>query len=231
VHKKVKETFKDQGVYCGKGDEGGWAPQISDEKALKILKKVVDGVSEEHGVEILLGLDVAASELFSDNVYRYSDKKLSPEEQIDHMKNLVDTYGIYYLEDPLEESDFAGFSVLTDETDTLVCGDDLFVTNVERLKKGIDIKAGNSILIKPNQIGTLTDTFQAVKLAKEANYTPVISHRSGETDDSTISHLAVAWSIPIIKTGVVGGERLSKLNELIRIEEGLTKQSMAMIKR
>ena len=138
-----------------------------------------------------------------------------------YVAGLVADHNLVYVEDPLEEDDFDGFAELTDRVGdrTLVCGDDLFVTNVERLQRGIDEGAANSILVKPNQIGTLSDAFDAVELAREHGYDSVISHRSGETEDTTIAHLAVATAAPFIKTGAVGGERTAKLNELIRIEE------------
>ena len=136
---------------------------------------------------------------------------------------------MFYIEDPLEESDFQGFAQLTKETGDkcIICGDDIFVTNSKILKKGIEIGAANAIIIKPNQIGTLTDTYKTVKLAQENNYIPVVSHRSGETTDETIAHLAVAFSAPIIKTGAIGGERIAKLNELIRIQEEIPYARMA----
>ena len=136
-----------------------------------------------------------------------------------------------YVEDPLDESDFDGFADLTSKCGNrcLICGDDLFVTNKNILQEGIDKKAGNAIIIKPNQIGTLTDTYETVKLAQEHNYVPVVSHRSGETTDDTIAHFAVGFGAPIIKTGALGGERIAKLNELIRIEEELANPKMAKL--
>jgi enolase len=136
------------------------------------------------------------------------------------MVELVEEHDLAYLEDPLEENDFAGFAKLTDRVGdrTVVCGDDLFATNVERLERGIEVGAGNAVLIKPNQIGTLSDAVDAVEVGRRAGYRPVVSHRSGETEDTTIAHLAVATDAPFLKTGAVGGERTAKLNELIRIE-------------
>ena len=133
----------------------------------------------------------------------------------------MDEYDLVYVEDPLDEEDFSGFADLTAQvgSETLVCGDDLFVTNTERLARGIDEDAANAILVKPNQIGTLSDAFDAVELGVKNGLAPVISHRSGETEDTTIAHLAVATDAPFVKTGAVGGERTAKLNELIRIEE------------
>jgi len=149
--------------------------------------------------------------------------ELSPQEQIEFVESLVDEYGVFIVEDPLHEEDFEGFAELTKRIGmkALVVGDDLFVTNVERIMRGIEIGAANAVLIKPNQIGTLSDTYEAVKLAKENGYTTIISHRSGETEDPAIAHLGVAFRCEFIKTGTIGGERTAKLNELIRIQEVL----------
>jgi enolase len=153
--------------------------------------------------------------------YVYGDRVRSTEEQIEYVADLVDEYDLEYVEDPLDEDDYEGFAALTERVGdrTLVCGDDLFVTNVDRLETGIQQGAGNSILVKPNQIGTLSDAFDAIELAVENRYGHVVSHRSGETEDATIAHLAVATDAPFVKTGAVGGERTAKLNELIRIED------------
>lgn len=135
----------------------------------------------------------------------------------------------FYVEDPIQENDFSAFAEITKKSgdDCLICGDDLFVTNAKILAKGIEAGAGNSLIIKPNQIGTLTDTYNTIKLAKANQYVPIVSHRSGETTDETIAHLAVAFNAPIIKTGAAGGERIAKLNELVRIEEELLNPKMA----
>jgi enolase len=163
---------------------------------------------------------MAAAELFDGDRYVYSDTERTSDEQVQYVAELVDDYDLAYVEDPLDEDDYAGFAELTDRAGsrTLICGDDLFVTNTERLQQGIDSGAANSILVKPNQIGTLSDAFDAIELAREHGYAPVVSHRSGETEDTTIAHLAVSTAAPFIKTGAVGGERTAKLNELIRIE-------------
>ncbi|MEM2727136.1 MAG: phosphopyruvate hydratase [Archaeoglobaceae archaeon] len=221
VHKKVREELKVRGVFSAKGDEGAWAAQISDEMAFDLLGKAIKKVESELGVEVRMGIDVAASELWNGKEYVYSDKKLSKEEQIEHIAKLVEKYDLLYVEDPFHENDFESFSELTKRVKCMVCGDDLFVTNVKRIKKGIELKAGNTLLVKPNQIGTLTDTFRAVKMAKDHGYSIVVSHRSGETEDNYLAHLAVAFNAKLIKTGVVGGERISKLNEMVRIEEML----------
>ena len=172
------------------------------------------------------GLDASESDVDPDvddeeDGYVYDDGVKSTEEQIDYIAGKVDEYDLKYVEDPLDENDYEGFADLTDRVGdrTLVCGDDLFVTNTARLGDGIQQGAANSILIKPNQIGTLTDAFDAIELAVENSYGHVVSHRSGETEDATIAHLAVGTDAPFIKTGAVGGERTAKLNELIRIED------------
>ncbi|UZE91847.1 MAG: phosphopyruvate hydratase [Methanosarcinales archaeon] len=229
VHKKVKMILEKKGVHCGKGDEGAWAPPISDVEALEIISEAIKSASDSTGFEIRAALDVAATELWNGSTYVYADAKRSPEEQIEYISQLIDEHNLYFVEDPLEENDFEGFVRLTERAKCLICGDDLFVTNSERIKKGIEMGAANAVLIKPNQIGTLTDTYNAMKLAKEKGYCCIISHRSGETLDETIAHLAVAFDIPIIKTGVVGGERIAKLNELIRIEEEMSAPRMASI--
>jgi enolase len=223
VHARVSEILDERDVPAAKGDEGAWAPAVSDAEAFEIVAEAVADVEDERGFEIRFGLDVAASELYDADagVYRYGDETRTTDEQVEYVAGLVDEYDLVYVEDPLDEDDFGGFADLTDRVGdrTLVCGDDLFVTNVDRLRDGIDRGAANSVLVKPNQIGTLSDAFDAVELAARNGYDAVISHRSGETEDATIAHLAVATDAPFIKTGAVGGERTAKLNELIRIAE------------
>jgi enolase len=223
VHAAVSDQLDERGIACGKGDEGAWAPPVGDDEAFEIVDAAIDAVESEVGFEIRMGLDMAAAELYEDGAYQYSDRTRDTDEQIAYVTELAQEYTLAYVEDPLDEDDFEGFAELTDRvgSETLVCGDDLFVTNVERLQRGIEQGAGNSILIKPNQIGTLTDTVEAVELGVANGYEPVISHRSGETEDATIAHLAVATDAPYIKTGAVGGERTAKLNELIRIEQNV----------
>ncbi|PSP81910.1 phosphopyruvate hydratase [Halobacteriales archaeon QS_1_68_17] len=223
VHGAVHDILADRGIAAGKGDEGAWAPSIDDAEAFEVVDEAIERVEDEVGFEIRMGLDVAGAELYDpeDGVYRYGDRERDAAEQIAYVADLVEEYDLCYVEDPLDEDDFDAFADLTGRVGdrTLVCGDDLFVTNVERLRRGIEAEAANSILIKPNQIGTLTDAVDAVELAVASGYAPVISHRSGETEDTTIAHLAVATAAPFVKTGAVGGERTAKLNELIRIEE------------
>lgn len=234
VHKKTKEEILKKGkVALGKGDEGAWAPALKDEEALELLFKVCENVADETGVRIRMGMDVAAGVLWDSKkgkyVYKREGRERSRESQIEHVQELVEKYALYYVEDPIEEKDFDGFAELTKSAKCLICGDDLYATNVKRIEKGVKKKATNAVLIKPNQCGTLTDTFKAVNAAKKHHLTPVFSHRSGETTDETIAHLAVAFRCPIIKTGVVGGERIAKLNELIRISEELVESRMAQL--
>lgn len=237
VHKRLKELIqaKDKSFTGGKGDEGGWAPNITNYDALDMQSKACEEVGDEMGIEIRPSLDMAASEMWdaSQEKYIYGQENIARDtgEQIEFVKEIIETYHMLYVEDPLDEADFTGFSELTAKIGDkcLICGDDLFVTNKQILQEGIDQKSGNAIIIKPNQIGTLTDTYETVKLAKENQYVPVVSHRSGETTDDTIAHLAVAFSAPLIKTGALGGERIAKLNELIRIEEELSNPAMAIL--
>jgi enolase len=222
VHGEVREILDERGVPAAKGDEGAWAPAIDDEEAFEIVAEATDRVAEAVGFAIGFGLDIAAAELYDADadVYRYGDTERTPEEQVEYVADLAEEYDLVYVEDPLDEEDFAGFADLTGQVgETLVCGDDLFVTNTDRLARGIEEASANAILVKPNQIGTLSDAFDAVELAVRNGLSPVISHRSGETEDTTISHLAVATDAPFVKTGAVGGERTAKLNELVRIEE------------
>jgi enolase len=230
AHEAVGDLLADRGHAAGTGDEGAWAPSITDGEAFDIVSEAAGLVAEDVGFELRLGLDIAAAELYDpeDGVYAYSGQARSPEEQREYVAGLIEEHDLVYVEDPLTETDFAGFASLTDRVAgtgdahsrgrTLICGDDLFVTSVERLERGIEHGAANSILVKPNQVGTLTGAFDAIERAVASGYSPVVSHRSGETEDTTIAHLAVATDAPYIKTGAVGGERTAKLNELIRIE-------------
>ena len=228
IHRKLKGILgkMDSTFTGGKGDEGAWAPNISNDDALEALSKACSEVSEEMGFECRMGIDVAASSIWNPEkevyVYERDGIERDTEEQIEYILSLIDRYNLIYVEDPLHEDDYEGFKELTSKAHgCLICGDDLFVTNVKRLEKGISMKSGNAIIIKMNQVGTLTDTWRTTRLAQENGYVPVVSHRSGETEAYHIAHLAVALNAPIIKTGVVGGERIAKLNELIRIEEEL----------
>ncbi|MFQ5906326.1 MAG: enolase C-terminal domain-like protein [bacterium] len=225
VHKRVKEKlverYPDHAI--GKGDEGAWLASIGNEEALEILVESCSEISETVGFDCKPCLDMAASEMFKDGVYRYREGTIDQDGQVEFVGGLCESYGLYSVEDPLQEDDFEGFARLTEAVgdSCLVVGDDLFVTNAERLRKGVEMKAANAILIKPNQIGTVTDMVETVDLARKSGYQMIISHRSGETTDDSIAHLGVAFGCLGIKTGAVGGERTAKLNELIRIEESI----------
>jgi enolase len=228
VHGKIGALLRkaDPNFTGGRGDEGAWAPNIENEEALKIVSKACKEVSDELDIECRPCLDVAASSFYDPKkgVYLYSmeGKKRDSGEQLEFMLHLIEEYNLAYVEDPFDEDDYESFAELTKKVDDcLICGDDLFVTNPERLAKGIKLCAGNSLIVKTNQVGTLTDAWETTRLAKRAGYVPIMSHRSGETTDTHIAHLAVGFSCPVIKTGVLHGERIAKINELIRIEENL----------
>ncbi|MFA5331655.1 MAG: phosphopyruvate hydratase [Methanoregula sp.] len=223
VHKNVKELLKKKGIAAGKGDEGAWAPQIDDALAFELIAEATACVADEMNVSVDMGIDVASSQMWNGEGYKYRDRIRSTEDQIAYIAELVDKYNLVYVEDPLHEDDFDAFAQLNDQIGNrcLLCGDDLFVTQVDRIEKGIEKNSANCVLIKPNQVGTLTDTFEAVRLAHTQGLDTVMSHRSGETTDNTIAHLATAFSCVFLKCGIVGGERIAKLNELIRIEEQL----------
>jgi enolase len=228
VHNKIGALLRkaDPNFTGGTGDEGAWAPNIKNEEALKIVAKACEDVSAELSIECRPCLDVAASSFWNpkEGVYVYSmeEKKRDTGEQLEFMLHLIEEYNLAYVEDPFDEVDYESFAELTRKVkNCLICGDDLFVTNRERLAKGIEICAGNSLIVKTNQVGTLTDAWETTRLAKRAGYVPVMSHRSGETTDTHLAHLAVGFSCPVIKTGVLHGERVAKINELIRIEENL----------
>ena len=225
VHRAVAGMLAKRlpGEAIGRGDEGAWVAKLSNEDALAVLADACRQVSREVDFVCAPALDLAASEFYRQRKYVYKERTLTPDRQVEYVAGLVESYGLALVEDPLEQDDFDGYARLTEliGDECAIVGDDLFVTNPERLQRGIDTGAANAILIKPNQIGTLTDTARTVALAKDAGYRTVMSHRSGETTDETIAHLAVAFGSFAIKTGAVGGERIAKLNELIRIEEYL----------
>jgi enolase (EC 4.2.1.11) len=223
VHRSVfKELVKvDPSFTGGRNDEGAWSARISTGTALDILSRVVKEVSNRVGFEIGIGVDMAASSLWNGEKYVYTNEGVSrsPKEQLEFVKGLIDRYGLVYVEDPFNEEDFRSFAELTDSVGDkcLIVGDDLFVTNPSRLSVGIKEGAGNGIIIKPDQIGTLSRAWDTVRLAISNGYVPVVSHRSGDTEYDTLAHIAVGFGAPIIKSGVLGGERIAKLNELIRI--------------
>ena len=236
VHERVRQLLekKDKTFTGGKSDEGAWTCALSNDDALEIVCEACEEASKELGFECRVGLDVAASTFWNARKkrYVYRDKILDPNEQLEYILELIKNYKLAYVEDPFHEEDFENFAELTKKAkNCLICGDDLFVTNFKRLQKGIKLDAANAIIIKVNQIGTLTDAWETIRAAKAAGYSPIVSHRSGDTVDSHIAHLAVGLGCPIIKTGVVEGARISKLNELIRIEEILADRAlMAQLK-
>ena len=223
----LKAVLKARGLSTAVGDEGGFAPNLaSNEDALKVISEAVANAGYKLGTDVTLALDCAASEFYEDGKYNLSGEGqvFNSEGFADYLKGLTERYPIISIEDGLDESDWDGWKILTDKIGEKIqlVGDDLFVTNTKILKEGIDKKIANSILIKFNQIGTLTETLEAIQMAKAAGYTAVISHRSGETEDSTIADLAVGTSAGQIKTGsLCRSDRVSKYNQLLRIEEQL----------
>jgi enolase len=221
----LKGLLKSKGLATGLGDEGGFAPNLpSNRAALDLIVEAIKLAGYTPGTDIGLALDCAATEFFKDGVYHFEGKELSSTEIVAYYAELLEAYPLVSIEDPLEEEDWEGYVHLTAQLGDKVqiVGDDLFVTNPIRLAKGLEMKAANSILIKVNQIGTLTETMDAVSLAQRAGYTTVISHRSGETEDTFIADLAVATDAGQIKTGAPArSERVAKYNQLLRIEEEL----------
>ncbi|MEO5939169.1 MAG: phosphopyruvate hydratase, partial [Sphingomonas sp.] len=223
----LKKMLHDQGLSTGVGDEGGFAPDIANTTdALDFIMRAIEGAGYHAGDDVMLALDPASTEFFKDGKYNISaeNKVLSPHEMAAYYADLVARYPIFSIEDGMAEDDFEGWKALTDLVGDKVqlVGDDLFVTNPKRLADGIERGLGNSILIKVNQIGTLTETLAAVSMAQRHSYTAVMSHRSGETEDATIADLAVATNCGQIKTGSLArSDRLAKYNQLIRIEEEL----------
>jgi enolase len=221
----LKSILHSQGLSTGLGDEGGFAPNLSSNRAaLDLLVEAITAAGFTPGKDIALGLDVAASEFFNDGSYAFEGGSKSAAEMSAYYAELVAAYPLVTIEDPLDDDDWEGWAELTSTlgTKTQIVGDDLFVTNPTRLAKGIELGTANSILVKVNQIGTLTETLDAVSLAQRSGYTAVMSHRSGETEDTTIADLAVALNTGQIKTGAPArSERVAKYNQLLRIEEEL----------
>ncbi len=225
VYHALKAELKSKGFATGLGDEGGFAPNLDNNRAaLDLLMVAIDKAGFTPGKDLALGLDVAATEFHDNGKYRFEGRELSSGELIAYYSELVAAYPLITIEDPLSEDDWAGWEAITAELGAKVqlVGDDLFVTNPVRLADGIQRHAGNSILVKVNQIGSLTETLDAVAMAQRAGYTAVLSHRSGETEDTTIADLAVATNCGQIKTGAPArSERVAKYNQLLRIEEEL----------
>lgn len=231
VFATLGKVLKEKGLLSGGvGDEGGYAPNLgSNEEALEILMSAISQAGYKPGTEIALAMDVAASEFYQDGKYTYDGSEHSPEEFIEYLAQLTDKYPIISIEDGLDEEDWDNWKLLTEKIGDRVqlVGDDLFVTNATRLQQGIDTGSGNAILIKLNQIGTLTETLETIDLATRSGYRSVISHRSGETEDTTIADLAVATRAGQIKTGsLCRSERVAKYNRLLRIEEELGERAV-----
>ena len=233
VFHSLKKVLSERGLACGVGDEGGFAPNLgSNREALELIVEAIEKAGYEPGKDVMLGLDVAATEMYDKETKLYDlkheGKKLTAEQMVDLYEEWVNNFPIVTIEDGLDEEDWDGWKVLTDRLGKKVqlVGDDLFVTNTERLERGIEAGVANSILIKVNQIGTITETLDAIEMAKRAGYTAVISHRSGETEDTTIADLAVAVNAGQIKTGAPSRtDRVAKYNQLLRIEEMVGEQA------
>ena len=227
VYHTLKKTLHDKGYSTAIGDEGGFAPNLkSNEEAIEVIIEAITKAGYKAGEDVFIAIDAASSEYYKDGKYvlEHEGKTLTAEEMVDFLEAWVDEYPIISIEDGMAEEDWEGWKLLTERLGKKVqlVGDDLFVTNTERLERGIDMGVGNSILIKLNQIGTLTETLNAIEMANRAGYTAVISHRSGETEDTTIADLVVAVNAGLIKTGAPArSERVAKYNQLIRIEEEL----------
>ena len=233
VFHSLKKVLSERGLACGVGDEGGFAPNLgSNREALELIVEAIEKAGYKPGDDVRLGLDVAATEMYDKETKLYDlkheGKKLTAEQMVDLYEEWVNNFPIVTIEDGLDEEDWDGWKILTDKLGNKVqlVGDDLFVTNTERLERGIEAGVANSILIKVNQIGTITETLDAIEMAKRAGYTAVISHRSGETEDTTIADLAVAVNAGQIKTGAPSRtDRVAKYNQLLRIEEMVGEQA------
>ena len=225
IYHSLKSVLKKKGLATSIGDEGGFAPNLdSNRAALDLILVAIEGAGFKVGSQIALAMDVAATEFFSEGKYEFEGKSLTSEQMIAYYSDLVSNYPLVSIEDPLDEDDWSGWAKLTSELGEKIqiVGDDLFVTNPERLAKGIKSKTANALLVKVNQIGTLTETIDAVNMAHENNYKSMMSHRSGETEDTTIADLSVALNCGQIKTGAPArSERVAKYNQLLRIEEEL----------
>ncbi|GAA0864559.1 phosphopyruvate hydratase [Paraclostridium tenue] len=227
VFHSLKKVLGEKGLACGVGDEGGFAPNLdSNRAALELIVEAISKAGYEPGKDVMLGLDVAASEMYNKETKKYvlagEGKELTSEQMVELYEDWANNFPIITIEDGLDEEDWDGWKVLTERLGNKLqlVGDDLFVTNTERLERGIEAGVANSILVKVNQIGTLTETLDAIEMAKRAGYTAVISHRSGETEDTTIADLAVAVNAGQIKTGAPSRtDRVAKYNQLLRIEE------------
>ena len=231
IFHQLKKVLKNKNLSTSVGDEGGFAPNLkSNHEAIEVILKAIDNAGYKAGKNVYIALDVAASELFDKDKYiiKSENRSLSSDQMISYYQNIIETYPIISIEDGLDENDWEGWSLMNEALGDKVqiVGDDLTVTNINRLQKAIDLKAMNAILIKLNQIGTLTETLDAIALAKKADFGAIISHRSGETEDTTIADLAVASGVGQIKTGSASRtDRICKYNQLLRIEQNLSNKS------
>ena len=231
IFHQLKKVLKNKNLSTSVGDEGGFAPNLkSNNEAIEVILKAIDNAGYKAGKNVYIALDVAASELFDKDKYiiKSENRSLSSDQMISYYQNIIETYPIISIEDGLDENDWGGWSLMNEALGDKVqiVGDDLTVTNINRLQKAIDLKAMNAILIKLNQIGTLTETLDAIALAKKADFGAIISHRSGETEDTTIADLAVASGVGQIKTGSASRtDRICKYNQLLRIEQNLSNKS------
>ena len=227
IFQALKKLLSEENYNVGVGDEGGFAPNLeNNEMALEFITKAIEKAGYKAGKDIYIALDVAASETYNEDTKTYSidGKNLTSEQLMNYYKRLIEKYPIISIEDPFYENDFDSLAKFTDEMQDkiMIVGDDYFVTNAKYLQKGINLKAGNAILLKANQIGTMSEMFETIKLAKDNNYKTIISHRSGETEDTFIADLAVGLKIPYIKTGsMCRGERICKYNRLMKIEKNI----------
>ncbi|MCK4307564.1 phosphopyruvate hydratase [candidate division WOR-3 bacterium] len=225
IFHKLKKILKAEGLSTGVGDEGGFAPNLqTNRNACEFIIRAIESAGYKPGKDAFIALDCAASSFYQDGKYVIENKSLSSRELINFYEDWVSSFPVISIEDGLAEDDWDGWKELTERLGKriLLVGDDLYVTNIERLKKGIELKSSNAILIKPNQIGTLTETLECIECAKRAGFKCIISHRSGETESTFISHLAVGTGVGLMKSGAPSrGERIAKYNELIRIEEEL----------
>ena len=225
VFHSLKKVLNGRGYFTGVGDEGGFAPNLgSNKEGFELIVEAIEKAGYEPGKDVKIAIDVAASEFYEDGKYHVDGKELTTDELINFYEELVNTYPIISIEDPVDENDWEGFTKITERIGDRVqlVGDDLFVTNKKCLQMGIDKKAGNAILLKVNQIGTITETIETIELAKANGYKTIISHRSGETEDNTIADLAVGLDLGQIKTGSMSRtDRICKYNQLMRIEEEL----------
>ena len=223
----LKKVLKEKGYNTNVGDEGGFAPDLqSNEEGFQVIIEAIQKAGYKPGEDVSIGIDVAASEFYDNGKYNVDGKLLTTEELINFYQDLVNKYPIISIEDPVDENDWEGFRLITEKLGNKIqlVGDDLFVTNIECLQKGIDNQSGNAILLKLNQIGTYTETIKTIELAKKHNYKTIISHRSGETEDTTIADLAVGLNLGQIKTGSMSRtDKICKYNQLLRIEEELNR--------